>query len=69
VEDPDVNAEQWSEVVRRAAAEVSLALGETGAPFDDLCPTGSCEHDTCTAVSALATAGLLNPTPTPEVTA
>ena len=42
----------------RAAAVVSVALGETGAPWSDICPT-VCSHPTCDAIRALLEAGLL----------
>lgn len=44
----------------RAAAVVSTALGETGAPWDDVDPRGCVDHDTCAAVWALIDAGILD---------
>lgn len=49
-------------VRQRAAALVSSVIGETGAPYPDVCdPREDChaEHDTCAVVHALADAGLL----------
>jgi len=48
---------------QRAAAVVSGVLGETGAPYPDVCdPDAGCEldHDTCAVVHALLAAGLLD---------
>ena len=43
-----------------AARYVSVALGETGAPWRDVCKRGTCAHATCDAVWALVEAKLLD---------
>ena len=48
------------ELRRHAARVLSVALGETAAPWADVCGDATaCEHTTCNAVRALVAADLL----------